>query len=129
MIKISVTKEFEEKFKNSIKQKEKEYLEAVGQALNEVDGVEAVKQGYNESGLRVVSGQLMASFYEKNIVQKDSATKEVCSTAKYARIQDVGGFTGKNHRTYIRPKLYARNTIPKLIQAIHNRIKELWGNK
>lgn len=48
-------------------------------------------------------------------------------TAVYARIQELGGFTGRHHATYLPPRPYHQPTVDALIPEIHDGYARGWA--
>lgn len=52
---------------------------------------------------------------------------EVGPTAVYARIHELGGFTGRGHRTYLPPRPYHRPTLDASLHEIHEAYADAWA--
>jgi len=48
-------------------------------------------------------------------------------TAVYARIQELGGFTGKGHRTYLPPRPYHQPTVDAMLPEIRQIYVDAWA--
>lgn len=52
---------------------------------------------------------------------------EVGPTAVYARIQELGGYTGRGHRTFLPPRPYHRPTLDASLSEIHQAYADAWA--
>jgi hypothetical protein len=48
-------------------------------------------------------------------------------TAVYARIQELGGFTGKGHTTYLPPRPYHQPTIDAVLPQVYQGYADAWA--
>lgn len=85
--------------------KEKALNEAISETIEETSGKDEIQEGYLNSKLRYKSGYLYGSFR----VEKTLNSIKVFSNVVYSRIQDLGGWAGRNHASYIPPTYYFTN--------------------
>ena len=90
--------------------KQDKLKEAIKETIDETSGVEEIQKGYDNSKLRYISGYLYNSFK----VEKTLNSLKVYSNVVYSRIQDLGGWAGRGHASYIPPTYYFTNGAKKL---------------
>lgn len=98
--------------------------QAVEETIQEVDGRQEIQQGYDQSNLRVISSYLYNSFK----VEKARTYLKVFSNVVYSRIQDLGGWAGRNNSSYIPPTYYftqgSKILKDKFYSKLRQKIKE-----
>lgn len=75
----------------------------------------------------LITGSLKRSVYSKGAVGKAGRyAAKVGPRTVYARIQELGGHAGKNHRSYLPPRPYVKPALDSLKPVLGERIKDLW---
>lgn len=94
--------------------------DAIKESIQEVDTVQIVKEEYDKTDLRVRSSYLYDSFKE---TKTDSSIK-VASNVIYSAIFDHGGWNGRGHNSYQRPRHYFTNAANRIRELLRKKIKE-----
>lgn len=110
-----------QQWRDSLRSKTRKVESSVKYALDDVDAVKVVQESYDESPLRVRSGRLYNSFTVKEEV--GGLKRTIGSDVPYARIQDQGGYTGRGHKTFIKPTFYFTRAIPKLKASLKDKLR------
>ena len=107
------------------KDKKEQLDEAIAEAIEDTSGRAEIQQGYDESQLEIRTSQLYNSFQ----VEKRRLSLRVYSTIIYSRIQDLGGWAGRNHASYIPPTKYFTNGAKilkdKFMKTLKDKIKKI----
>jgi hypothetical protein len=45
----------------------------------------------------------------------------------YSRIQELGGVTGRDHRTHLKPRPYVKPAIEKTAPVVQDLARDLWN--
>lgn len=110
-------------------QQQKSLMEkAVEETIEETSGKDQIQKGYLDSQLKVRSSYLYFSF----LVERTKTKLRVYSNVVYSRIQDMGGWAGRNHASYIPPTDYFKKGVAhlkkdfmiKLRQKIKDKLKK-----
>lgn len=93
---------------------------AVAESIEELDGVKTIQESFDNSNLNNRSGILRSSF----IQEKTEKTLKVYSNIIYSRIQDQGGWAGRNNTSYIPPTYYFTDGSNRLKEAFIIKLKQ-----
>jgi phage gpG-like protein len=81
--------------------------------------------------LHLRDGHLMASVRETYFSPGAVSLAHVAPTAVYARIQELGGISGKDYHSHLPPRPYVAPTIAESMDLFHqdavDAISEAWG--
>ena len=82
-------------------------------------------------GRSVTSSGLSAGSYVSQVMSalsNSSWSFTIGPTAVYGRIQELGGRTGKHHRTYLPPRPYFKPAIEDVVSTMKYSITRIWRN-
>lgn len=109
-----------DKIMKMAQQKQKLMEDAIAETIEETSGKDEIQKGYLDSQLKVRSSYLYFSF----LVEKTRTKIRVYSNVVYSRIQDMGGWAGRNHASYIPPTDYFKKGVEHLKKSFMSKLKQ-----
>lgn len=94
--------------------------ESIKETIEETSGSDQIERGYLQSDLNIRSGNLFSSFN----VEKTDTKLRVYSNVIYSRIHEFGGWTGRNHASYLRPTKYFSGGVKILSDEFYLKLRQ-----
>lgn len=112
-----------EKYKSDVEKLKLDFDMKVKEAILEtkVMSTPIVQEEIRKSGLQERTGKLISNWD----VKADTSNLEltISTDTEYARIHNSGGWNGRNHASYQRPRFYFDNGMKRIFEDLMERIK------